>query len=70
MNKPDPDFPFLSVEAAAEALAVTTGRVRQILRAGELRGRKFGTRPWYIHPDEIERYQAVRHGPGRRPSTV
>lgn len=70
MSKPDPDFPYLTVEQAAEALAVTTGRVRQILRAGELRGRKFGTPPWYVHRDEIDRYQAVRHGPGRRPSAA
>jgi excisionase family DNA binding protein len=70
MSIATPQFPYLSVEKAAAALSVTEGRVRQILRAGELHGEKLGRHAWAIPVAEIERYQAVRHGPGRRPSTA
>jgi len=61
-----PKFLFLSVREAADALSVTEGRIRQILRAGDLRGEKLGEHAWAIPAGEIERYQKVRRGPGRR----
>lgn len=60
-----PSFLYLSVPEAAEALAVTDGRVRQLLLSGELCGHKLGQRNWAIAPVEIERFQQSRRPPGR-----
>lgn len=47
-----------SVSQAAEDLGVNDSRVRQLLRAGDLRGQKLGSQ-WVIHVDEIERFKRL-----------
>ena len=48
----------MDTEAAAVFLNVTEGRVRQLARAGELRGKKIGQRAWVFERDELERFKA------------
>lgn len=51
---------FLSVEEAAEELDLTGGRVRQLLRAGELEGQKLGRFAWAVPRSEVERMKSRR----------
>lgn len=50
---------------AAVILGVNASRVRQLLIAGQLRGRKLG-RDWLIDPEELRRYQSVPVGRPRQ----
>ncbi len=63
---------FLSVEEAAAALGITTGRVRQMLREGELRGEKLNERAWAVYRDSVEKTakNQVDGGRGRPRSGV
>ena len=55
---------YLSTEEAAEALGLTDGRIRQMLRAEELIGEKLGRRSWAIPSSEIDRLKRQRtHNP-------
>jgi len=54
---------FLNVPQTAEALGVTVGRVRPLLRSGGLRGIKINQRAWAIEPKEVERAAVLRHRP-------
>ena len=56
---------FLSVNDAAEAIGCTSGRVRQLLIAGEMRGDKLNERAWIIPKSEVERFQDKPRRPGR-----
>ncbi len=61
-------FLYLSVPETAKALGITSGRVRQLLLAGELHGHKLGDagqRQWVIEASEVQRYQKSRRPPGR-----
>jgi len=60
-----PQFLFLSVPEAAEALNITGGRIRQLLANGEIVGHKLGLKNWAIPASEVERYQQHRRPPGR-----
>jgi excisionase family DNA binding protein len=51
---------YLSTEEAAEVLGLTDGRIRQMLRAGELIGVKLGRRSWAIPSSEIDRVKRRR----------
>ena len=51
---------YLSTEEAATALGLTDGRIRQLLRAEELTGKKLGKRSWAIPSSEVERYKRRR----------
>lgn len=56
---------YLSTEEAGEALGLTDGRIRQMLRAQELIGEKLGRRSWAIPSSEIDRLKRQRtHNPG------
>lgn len=56
---------MLTTAQAAEALGVTSSRVRQLIRAGKLTAHRQG-RDWAIDPRSLAR---VRQRPGRgRPS--
>lgn len=54
---------LLTTKEAANELGVNGSRVRQLLLAGRLKGRKAG-RDWRIHPKDLD---AVRHRPTGRP---
>lgn len=54
---------LLTVQDVAKELNVSDSRVRQLLLAGRLKGRKAG-RDWRIHPKDID---AVRDRPNGRP---
>jgi excisionase family DNA binding protein len=58
---------FLSVDEAATALGVTTGRIRQMLRGEELRGEKLNERAWAVYRDSLEKHAKTQKigGPGR-----
>lgn len=51
---------FLSVEEAAAVLDLTEGRIRQLLRATEMRGQKLGRYAWAIPRSEVERLKSSR----------
>jgi len=51
---------YLSTEEAAVSLGLTDGRIRQMLRAGELLGKKLGRRSWAIPSSEIDRLKRQR----------
>jgi excisionase family DNA binding protein len=47
---------WLSVNEAATMLGLTVGRIRQLLIAEELRGRKLNEKAWVIDRREVERF--------------
>jgi hypothetical protein len=49
---------WVPVNAAAAALQVSERRVRQLIGAGLLRGRRVG-HVWVVHPDDIEARRAA-----------
>jgi excisionase family DNA binding protein len=53
MSIVDAQFRYVSVTEAASLLGVTTGRIRQLLRAGDLHGHKLGEKSWALDPAEI-----------------
>lgn len=57
------DTPLLNVTEAAERLRLTDGRIRQLLRSGELCGQKLAPRLWGIPVPEIERFEKDRENP-------
>lgn len=57
---------YWTVAEAAEAIGVTTGRIRQMLRAGGIDGKKLGPRMWVISDDEIQRVCKLPRRKGRR----
>lgn len=59
-------FPYLSTEAAANALGLTTGRLRQMLIAGKLKGTKVGDRAWAIPVEEIRRLKRQKKTSAKR----
>ncbi len=61
--------PWMSTAQAAEALGVSPGRVRQLLLARQLPGRKLG-REWLIRRADIRRFMALPHGVTRSPRAL
>lgn len=57
----------LTVEAAATVLGLTTGRVRQLLRAGILNGEKITERCWLISRTSVDAYRTTVRRPGPKP---
>jgi len=56
---------FCSVEEAAEIIGCTDGRVRQLLRAGELDGKKVSERAWVVVRASAVKYAASQQPTGR-----
>lgn len=56
---------FIGVTEAAQIIGVTDGRVRQLLRSGDLRGQKVTDKAWIIPVDEVERFRKLPPGKGR-----
>lgn len=54
----------ITIRDAAQRLNVSEPRVRQLLRAGDLRGRRLG-RAWLIDADDVARLQSQRRPSGR-----
>lgn len=52
MSKTKPKF--YTVTQAAESSGVTVSYVRQLLRAGKLRGEKIGERAWILPSNQVE----------------
>lgn len=50
----------MSVEDAASAIGCTTGRVRQLLRAGTLEGTKAFRGCWLVDPDSVAAFRLAR----------
>jgi excisionase family DNA binding protein len=57
---------FLNVREAAEQIGCTEGRVRQMLIAGDMKGKKANARAWLIPSTEVERMAAREYTTGRR----
>ncbi len=56
----------MNTTQAADFLKMTPGRVRQLARAGILKGYRLGPRAWVFERVELERFAAEeRPGPGR-----
>jgi|TARA_R110000824_G_scaffold230129_4_gene417729 excisionase family DNA binding protein len=54
---------FLTVTQAADRIGITTGRLRQMLRANEIEGVKMGPRMWLLAVDEVDKLkQPQRRG--------
>lgn len=49
---------FVTVPEAAEIIGVTEGRVRQLLKSGDLDGQKLG-RDWVVPKGEADRFAAL-----------
>ena len=63
MSTVDATFRFFSVPEAAAEIGVTDGRIRQLLRAGELRGHKLGGedgKNWVIPEEAVKKFRANR----------
>lgn len=62
------DFPmpkFLSVEEAANYIGCTSGRVRQMLRNGDIQGQKVHERSWIVPESEAAKVKENTHKVGR-----
>jgi len=46
---------FLTVSQAADRIGITSGRLRQMLRANEIEGVKMGPRMWLLAVDEVDK---------------
>ena len=60
---------WMSTQEAAADLGVSTGRVRQLLLAGQLPGEKLG-RDWLIRRSDVGRFKALPPGRTRRPRAL
>jgi hypothetical protein len=56
---------LISVETAAETLGVTTGRIRQLLRAEKLDGIKLNERAWVVDRVSLDRVAKIEQTVGR-----
>ena len=56
---------FMSVPEAAEILGCTVGRVRQLLIAGDLDGRKFNEKAWAIEKRSVAKLAKIPRTKGR-----
>lgn len=59
-------FPYVSTAEAAEILGVSDGRIRQLLLAGRIVGRKANERGWLIARTEVNRFKKERQKSQRR----
>ena len=57
---------IISCEAAAKLIGCTRGRVRQLLRAGDIEGEKINARAWMVFRKSAEEY-AKKQQPSGRP---
>lgn len=57
---------FLSVQKAANRLGCTPGRVRQLLRAGELHGEKLCGCAWAVRARSLADFERRPRGVGRK----
>lgn len=56
---------YMSVGEAADAIGCTPGRVRQMLRAGELPGEKLHQMAWLIKKQDVEKVAKAEYKTGR-----
>ena len=56
---------LLSVSEAAERIGCTDGRVRQLLRAGLLLGKKLNGRAWGVFDESVTRFLSRPKTTGR-----
>lgn len=60
---------FCGISEAADFLGCTTGRVRQLLGSGDIKGEKVGefdNSPWMVDRRSLEKYRDSRpEGPSR-----
>ena len=61
------DIPAVTVDVAASELGLTTGRVRQLLRADVLAGEKVSPQCWLVLRESIEQYKTAHRKPGPKP---
>ena len=61
---PTHDFPFFSVPEAAVAIGITDGRLRQMIRAQEVKAHLVGD-CWAIPTAEVDRLKAEPQTRGR-----
>lgn len=45
---------YVLLKSAAKQIGITTGRIRQLIKAKEVHGKKFGGRDWWIPAQEVE----------------
>lgn len=58
------DKKHCSVADAAEIIGCSDSRVRQLLRAGELRGIKVNERAWVVEVNDAKRVAKIEHTVG------
>lgn len=56
---------YVSVPEAARMLGCTSGRVRQLLIAGDLKGEKLNAKAWAIQRRAVEKLAAIPQTKGR-----
>lgn len=60
---------LISTGQAAKIIGCTEGRVRQMLRSGEMIGQKVGERAWVVTTGEAERVRDTERKIGRPPKS-
>lgn len=58
-------FNFLTLSDASKLVGITTGRLRQMLRAGTLKGMKAGPRAWLVAEKEVLKLRSKQPTTGR-----
>jgi excisionase family DNA binding protein len=59
---------YITTSEAAEIIGCVDSRVRQLLRAGTLDGKRLG-RDWLVSRNSAEGYSEKERKPGRKPAT-
>ncbi len=57
---------YISTKEAAQIAKVTTGRIRQLLAKGELRGKRIG-RDWIVERHSVKEFASLQRKPGPKP---
>ena len=57
---------FITTARAAEIIGCVDSRVRQLLRKGQLAGKRIG-RDWFVSRADAERYRDADRRPGPKP---
>jgi excisionase family DNA binding protein len=55
-HTPNEKFKFVPIAVASKLVGITTSRLRQLLRKGELAGFKAGPRMWLIPERELAKF--------------
>jgi len=55
----------LTAQQAADKAGITVQRLRQHIKAGNLKAQRFGARTWTVESQDLATFRRVKRSPGR-----